>query len=295
VSWPHPPAGIKSCAPDNIMTERTKTWYAAAMPSLRRLFSRHSCCLTLLALCVWAPAASRADAGPPYLTNDPGTPGNGNWEINLAAMPTVARGGASYQLPQIDVNFGLGERLQLSYEIPYVLETRDGAPTTSGWSNAYTGVKWRFFDQREGGWQLSTFPQYETAGSPSAQRSGLAAPGGRWLLPLEVAKSLGPLTLNFETGYYLQGMPERIVGLVAGSAFTPRLELDAELYNDHVLGSSPDVTTLDVGGRFKLSPAFIVLFMAGRSIGGNGAGQVQFMGYFGVQILLGNYGRTLAQ
>ena len=70
------------------MTERTKTWYAAAMPSLRRLFSRHSCCLTLLALCVWAPAPSRADAGPPYLTNDPGTPGNGNWEINLAAMPT---------------------------------------------------------------------------------------------------------------------------------------------------------------------------------------------------------------
>ena len=32
------------------------------------------------------PRLARADAGPPFLTNDPGTPGNGNWEINIAAM-----------------------------------------------------------------------------------------------------------------------------------------------------------------------------------------------------------------
>src|ERR1700685_3082776 len=126
---------------------------------------------------------ARADAGPPYLTNDPGTPGNGNWEINIASMQTLERGSASYQLPQIDLNFGLGERVQLTYEIPYVIETRDGAATTSGWSNAYPGLKWRFFDQGEGGWQLSTFPQYQTADSLAAQRSGLAAPRGRCVPP----------------------------------------------------------------------------------------------------------------
>jgi hypothetical protein len=240
-----------------------------------------------------ATGGARADAGPPFLTNDPGTPGNGNWEINIGSMQTIERGTGSYQLPQIDLNFGLGERFQLTYEIPYVVQTRDGASTTSGWSNAYPGIKWRFFDQGEGGWQLSTFPQFETAGSAGAQRTGIAAPGSRLLLPLELARAAGPFSVNLEAGYYVQGAPERILGLVIGRALTPRLELDAELYNDRVLGGGTDSVTLDLGGRCRLSRSFIVLFMAGRSIAASSAGEVQFMGYLGVQILLSDYGRKL--
>ncbi len=250
-----------------------------------------SCCLLGAALTL--PALVRADAGPPYLTNDPGTPGNANWEINLGTMQTVGHGVASYQVPQIDLNFGVGDRIQLTYEIPYVLQTRDGASTETGWSNAYPGLKWRFYDAGEGDWQLSVFPQFETAASTLAQRKGLAAPGSRLLLPVEVAKAAGPFNLNFEAGYYVQGAPERILGFVAGCAVNARLELDTELNNAHVLGTSPDVTTLDFGGRYKLHRGFILLFMAGRSLAGNSAGQVQFMGYLGIQILLSDYGRTL--
>jgi hypothetical protein len=254
--------------------------------------------LPAAAVCIVAaalgwPRLAHADAGPPYLTNDPGTPGSANWEINIGSMQSIERGVASYQLPQIDVNFGVGDRIQLTYEIPYVLQTRDGAPTASAWSNAYPGVKWRFFDEGEDGWQLSTFPQFETAGSAPAQRAGIAAPGSRLLLPLEVARAVGPLKLNFEAGYYLEGRAERILGFVAGGSVSARLELDAELYNDHVLGTSPDVTTLDFGGRYKLHRGFVLLFMAGRSLGGNSLPQVQFMGYLGIQILLSDYGRTL--
>jgi hypothetical protein len=245
-----------------------------------------------LLACFLAPLAG-ADAGPPFLTNDPGTPGNGNWEINLGASPTVVSRTTSWQLPQLDFNFGLGERIQLTYEIPYVVELRDGAQNTSGWANAYPGLKWRFFDQGEGGWQISTFPQYETGASTSAQRRGIAAPGSRLLLPVEVAKDLGPFSVDFEAGYYVQGAPERILGLVLGRRVTQDFELDAELYNDHPLGTSPDVTTLDFGGRYRLHRGFILLFMAGRSLAGNGPGQTQFMGYLGVQILLSDYGRTL--
>jgi hypothetical protein len=42
-----------------------------------------------------------------FLTNDPRTPGNANWEINLGLMPTNARGASSYQAPQIDLNLAL--------------------------------------------------------------------------------------------------------------------------------------------------------------------------------------------
>jgi hypothetical protein len=250
-------------------------------------------CLIAAAL-AW-PRGAAADAGPPFLTNDPGTPGHAHWEINVGAVPTIQPGVESWQLPQLDVNFGLGQRIQLTYEVPYVVQTSDGS-RQGGWGNAVTGVKWRFFDAGEGGWQLSTFPQLEMAGSTQAQREGIAIDGPRLLVPLEVAKTAGPYTFNFEAGYWFshRASEERILGFVAGRSVTPKLELDAELYNDHVIGA-PQVTTLDVGGRFKLHRGFVLLFMAGRSLSGNSSGQVEFMGYLGIQILLSHYGRSLTE
>jgi hypothetical protein len=257
--------------------------------------------IPLVCLCapvLMAPRLALAQAGPPYITNDPGTPGNANWEINIAQMTTLSRGVDSYQVPQIDMNFGLGDRIQLTFEVPYVLQTADDRPGASAWSNALPGVKWRFLDQGEGGWQISTFPQLETRASAYAQRTGIAEDAPRLLLPMEFARSVGPLDLDFEAGYYFpwhgHGNDERILGFVAGHRFTPRLELDAELYNDHGMGGlPPDFTTLDVGGRYKLQRGFILLFMAGRSVAGPAATQIDFMGYIGIQILLSDYGRTL--
>jgi hypothetical protein len=139
------------------------------------------CCLGLLGGVIGAPSIASAQAGPPFLTNDPGTPGNRHWEINIASMQTLTRAQDSYQLPQIDINFGVGDRLQLSYEIPYVLQTSAGAGSASGWSNALTGAKWRFLDQGEDGWQASVFPQAQTGAPASAQRAGIAVSGPRWL------------------------------------------------------------------------------------------------------------------
>ena len=79
-----------------------------------------------LAALLCAPIAVHAQAGPPFLTNDPGTPGNANWEINIAGAQTISRSVASYQVPQIDLNYGIGDRVQLTYEVPYVVQTADG-------------------------------------------------------------------------------------------------------------------------------------------------------------------------
>jgi len=242
-----------------------------------------------------APTASRAQAGPPFLTNDPGTPGNANWEINLGSAQTIERGLASYQVPQIDLNFGLGDRVQLTYEIPYIVETTADGARESGWSNAYPGIKWRFLDQGDDGWQMSAFPQMETGASLVAQQRGIAAPGPRFLLPVEAARKIGPVDLDIEAGYYFpkHGASERIIGLVVGHSFTDRLELDGELYDDRAAGAPPRYTLLDIGGRYKLSRSFIALFMAGRSVSGTGDGQPEFNGYVGIQILLSHYGRSL--
>jgi hypothetical protein len=255
---------------------------------------------TVLLICVIAallhlPGVVRAQGGPPFLTNDPGTPGNANWEINLSSMQTIARGVSSYQLPQIDLNFGLGDRIQLTYEIPYVLQSSSNRPVQSGWSNGYPGVKWRFLDEGEDGWQMSAFPQVETGASRLARQKGVAVPGPRFLLPLEVTKKIGPLDVDFEAGYYLpgNGPKERILGLVAGRSITERFELDAEIYDDRAYDAGLHSTTVDLGGRYKLSRGIIALFMAGRSVNGFSDSQPEFLGYIGIQILLSNYGRTL--
>ena len=232
----------------------------------------------------------------PFLTNDPGTPGNGNWETNVAAMQTTLPGISSWQLPQLDVNYGLGERIQLTGEIPYVVVNASDQSRASGWGNANPGVKWRFFDHGEDGWQISTFPMYQTGVSAEAQSKGIGVAGPRFFLPLQFAHRLGSLSVNFEAGTYIpvHGDHEQILGLVVGHQLTSRLELDGELYYDHVRGGT-EVTTFDVGGRYHLLRGFNLPFMAGRSLGGNSPGQVEFMGYLGIQILLSNYGRTLSE
>jgi hypothetical protein len=253
-----------------------------------------ACSMVLFALHC---AVARAQAGPPFLTNDPGTPGNANWEINLGSMQTIARGVSSYQVPQIDLNFGVGDRIQLTYEVPYVLQTSSGQPRASGWSNGYPGFKWRFLDQGEDGWQVSTFPQVETGASSLARQEAIAVAGPRFLLPLEVTRKIGPLDVDLEAGYYIAGHAprERILGLVAGRSVTERLELDAEIYDDRAQHTTPHSTTLDLGGRYQLRRGMIALFMAGRSTNGFRDGQPEFMGYVGVQFLLSDYGRTFTQ
>jgi hypothetical protein len=249
------------------------------------------CTLIFLAL---GSGIARAQAGPPFLTNDPGTPGNANWEINLGSMQTLARGVSSYQVPQIDLNLGVGDRIQLTYEVPYILQTSTGRPLEWGWGNGYPGFKWRFLDQGEDGWQMSVFPQVETGGSLLARQKGIAEAGPRYLLPMELTRKIGPLDVDFEAGYYLagHGPRERVFGLVVGRSVTERLELDAELYDDRAYGAAPHSTTLDLGGRYKLRQGIIALFMAGRSVNGSGDGQPEFIGYMGIQFLLSNYGRT---
>src|SRR3569833_1463285 len=98
----------------------------------------------LVAMIVWLPVAVFAQAGPPMATDDPGTPGDGHLEINLAALATRTSEGSNYELPLIDVNYGVGERLQLKLETPYEIDTHEHR--RGGIGSALFGVKWRFLD-----------------------------------------------------------------------------------------------------------------------------------------------------
>ncbi|MGA2356280.1 MAG: hypothetical protein ABSG02_17435, partial [Terriglobales bacterium] len=52
--------------------------------------------------------SSHGQGGPPYYTNDPGTPGPFNWEINIGYMPFYYSDQNVSHVPDVDINFGVG-------------------------------------------------------------------------------------------------------------------------------------------------------------------------------------------
>jgi hypothetical protein len=251
----------------------------------------------VLVFLLWAGPAF-AQGGPPLVTTDPITPGPENLEINFGVMPILRQDVKLVQVPQLDINYGVGEHIQLTVFIPFVWQTGTGMPSATGWSNSFLGVKWHFLDHGENGLNIAMFPQVEIKGSTASSKNGIADPGTRLLMPFEFSRKFGPIDTNFETGYYFQlnkpaSHNERFFALALGHDVTKKLQLIGEVYNDYVLGAPPKDTYWDSGFRYAVHPSFIILFMAGRSFSSNASGQPEFLAYAGFQLLLDKNGRSL--
>jgi hypothetical protein len=243
-----------------------------------------SACLLILGL-----GGAWAQGGPPYYTNDPGTPGNHDWEINLGYMPFFFAGGQSVShTPDVDINFGVGDRIQLTYEDAWLRVLGHPAPVRFGMGQDQLGVKWRFYDSGQDGMAFSVFPQLSVNNPNDAVKRGITPPGASLILPIEFTKKLGPVDVNAEAGYNLVhlGPDGWQTGFVVGHDFTKKLELDAEFYSTGTFHPSAFEPTFDLGGRYKLHRPFILLFMAGRGFERARSDEPYFIGYFGVQILL---------
>lgn len=246
---------------------------------------RFSFVLLMLAICCMQ---ASAQGGPPYYTNDPGTPGNHNWEINLAYMPFLYTNNSLSHVPDVDINFGLGDRIQLTYESAWLRDYDPPGNAKYGLEQDQLGVKWRFYDNSNSGLAISLFPQLSVNNPNNAVQRGITPPGASLLLPIEFSKKLKHIHLNWEAGYNFVhlGPDGWIAGLVAGRDITKNLELDAEVYSTGFFRRSLNQETADVGGRYKIHPPFILLLMAGRSVAPASSHQPFFVGYFGMQVLL---------
>jgi hypothetical protein len=255
-------------------------------------WNRQRCLFAFLAILPVPPlflaASALAQGGPPYYTNDPGTPGNLNWEINLGYMPFFFSNNSVSHTPDLDINFGLGDRIQLTYENAWLRAQNPGSATKFGLGQSNPGVKWRFYDRGEDGLGISIFPQLFLNNPDNAVRRGITSPNDSFLVPIEFTKKVGPVDVDYEIGYSAvhKGPDGWITGLVVGHEFTPRLEIDTEIYNQGVFHPSENQPVFDFGGRYRLHYPIILLFMAGRSFESVSPSHAYFVGYFGLQFLL---------
>src|SRR5450432_350943 len=58
-------------------------------------------------------ASAAAQAGPPYVTDDPEPVDYRHWEVYLASQDAITSGGASGTAPHVEVNYGAVPDLQL--------------------------------------------------------------------------------------------------------------------------------------------------------------------------------------
>jgi hypothetical protein len=240
--------------------------------------------LVVLAL----PWYASAQGGPPMRTDDPGTPGNRNWEINIGLTTDRRMSERQFETPELDINYGAGDRVQLNFEIPWVVRGTDSSPTQNGLGNSGVAVKWRFYEDEKRGFEISTYPRFEFNNPTGSVRKGLVDRGQRFLLPIEVSKRVGPVQVNPEAGYWItqHGPDLWIAGIAAGYQATGRLELLAEEYNTGEVGGDYHESTIGGGGRWRLGGPVVLIFMAGRSFRGAQSGQPQLVGYLGLQMQL---------
>jgi hypothetical protein len=227
-----------------------------------------------------------AQGGPPLLTDDPGTPGDGHWEINLAWTAESARGARESELPLADINYGLGDRMQLKFEMPWVV-AHGGTASANGFGDALAGVKWRFFDEGEHGWQISTYPQIGFL-LPGLHHANAADRGVSYLLPIEIQRDLGPIDANIELGraWASSGVGSRIAGIALGRTLSERFELVGELHDEAEIGSGAHELVAAIGARGVLSEHFTLLASVGRDLENTIGPDDRVISYLGLQIHL---------
>ena len=262
-----------------MMWARTNRWPALGVPGLAILF-------------LLAPASARAQGGPPLITDDPDTPGPGYWEINFSTFFEKNRHERRFEVPRLDLNYGVGRRIQLKYEMPWLVARPAGQPGRSGAGDSVAGVKWRFLGEEGKRVAWSVYPQLEFNTDHGSVAKGLVEDGRQLLLPTEITLELAHSEINGDIGRSLveHGEDGWVYGISTEAGITRRLELLAELHGER-RGSKPTELIVNVGGRQKVTHQLILMLAVGRAVHGVPDERPRLLVFAGLQLNLPGFYR----
>jgi hypothetical protein len=239
-----------------------------------------------VALCglLWA---ANALGGPPLLTDDPDTPGPNHWEINIAMTSQVEAQQWQLGTPLLDINYGVGDHIQLKYQVPLTIYVPNNSGARVGMGNSLLGVKWRFIDQTNGcPLEVSTYPQFEFIYPHSSVQRVQADDGHNLLLPIEVEHKFEALTVYAEGGYLINQdrEPEVLYGLAGEYEFSEKFSLMGEFYGGLGNEFQENGLSFNLGFRRSLTEHVALIGSAGRAITGPASDAPTFMSYLGLQL-----------
>ncbi|MFZ1219363.1 MAG: hypothetical protein WAO00_08715, partial [Chthoniobacterales bacterium] len=217
--------------------------------------------------------------------DDPGTPGDGKFEINLAIAFERRPNESAFNAPAIDINYGVGDRIQLTLQGGPVLLKRKQHGTIGGLGGTEAAVKWRFVDDQRTGLSMSLFPRVIFNISRSAARRGLAEDGTRFQIPIQITKAFKDFDLDVEWGPVTStvGPSEWLYGIVVSVDVAKTTSLMAELHGSSRTNFSDDELAVNVGIRQKLNDHCLFIGSLGHEVRSREARA--WIGYSGVQLL----------
>jgi len=220
------------------------------------------------------------------ITDDPGTPGNGKWENNFAIIFEHRPSETPINVPEIDLNYGVGEHIQLTLQTAPVLLKRSDHGLIGGIGGTEAAVKWRFLDEATSGLDMSMFPRVIFNVSQASVRRGLADDGTRFQFPFEAAKTFGRFRLDAEFGprAITIGRSEWFDGIVCGFDLAKSTMLMVELHDESRMNFSRNVLVLNFGLRHEFTQNHILIVSMGHELLSPDQ-PTALIGYFGMQFV----------
>jgi hypothetical protein len=224
-------------------------------------------------------------AGPPILTDDTGTPGPGKWETNMGFTVEKRRDTTLYNTPALDLNYGIGDRIQLNYSVSWIILHTTNEAAKNGLGNSEVAVKWRVLDEDKNGVALSVYPRFIFNNPASSADRGLVDSGTVFRLPFQVEKKIGVIIINPEIGHDFSqgGSDEWLYALALKYAEIKGLEVLAEVFGTADTNFKNAENLFNVGFRSDLSENFTMLASVGRSLR-DAPDQPKLIAYVGLQM-----------
>jgi hypothetical protein len=133
-----------------------------------------------------------AQAGPPFVTDDPEPVEHKHWEIYLASQLAHDSSGWSGTSPHVEINYGAIPNLQLHLIAPVAFNAPAAGSRQFGYGDTELGIKYRFLQETARLPMAGVFPLVELPTGDAAR--GLGAGHPQVFLPLWLQKSSGPWT-----------------------------------------------------------------------------------------------------
>ncbi len=227
-------------------------------------------------------------AGPPVTTDDTGTPGDKKWEVNVGLTVDKRPSENRYETPALDINYGIGEHIQLNYSVSWIVLDSKDESSKNGLGNSEVAVKWRFLDEDRHGIAMSVYPRLIFNNPTSSADRGLADKGTVFRLPVQIEKKIGIININTELGHDFRerGDDEWIYGLVLKYAEIKGLEALAEVFGTADNSLKRHETAFNLGFRYDLGKSYTLLASAGRSFH-SAPDQPNLLLYAGIQFRFG--------
>jgi len=224
-----------------------------------------------LAFCFSAVAA--AQAGPPYLTDDPDPVPLHHFEAYAFELSdSTPTAGTSFGGPGFEMNWGAAPNLQLHLVVPFVNNFAPNQPATHGFGDVELGAKYKLFDETKHRPEIGVFPFVELPAGDASRGLGV---GSTWYrVPLWLKKGFGNWNIyGGGGGVFAHGNGYHNSQFVSGllqRKLSEKLTLGGELFGHGEEIAAPQGIPRSIlanfGGFYSFTDHFQFLFAAGHSV-----------------------------